>query len=176
MRGTGQRLRRLRHTPRFIPARAGNGPGGGLCLTPPPVHPRACGERDGRRVQLRAALGSSPRVRGTVLGNHDRNGGRRFIPARAGNGAVCNRESRLQPVHPRACGERPDTLRNWDCGSGSSPRVRGTGLPAMASLRSVRFIPARAGNGPRRSKTPTASSVHPRACGERKGTETGWPP
>ena len=93
--------------------------------------------------------------------------GRRFIPAPAGNtcvpvisGKVIHGSSprlrgtptlrpaavRRTPVHPRACGEH---LEAEDI-TGSAHR----------------FIPAPAGNTPRRSRPPTRPPVHPRACGE----------
>ena len=127
----------------------------------------------------------------------------RFIPARAGNGSsglfrnraagsvhprACGERSRREitfdrlnrPVHPRACGERqvPDAIFATQ-GTGSSPRVRGTGCAARAVVRVVRgnrFIPARAGNGlvTIESRHPsTCHPVHPRACGERSNSGGG---
>ena len=67
-------------------------------------------------------------------------------------GAVVIRHT---PVHPRACGEH-DRVRGH--ASGSPPRL-------------IRFIPARAGNGPSTQRirwSCTCSPVHPRACGERR--------
>ena len=140
---------------RFIPARAGNGK--------QPADSRRSGssprvrgtEPAGSRPTSR---GSSPRVRGTVFardftsiaGSSPRVRGTgssvetaRFIPARAGNGAPGARRH-TSPVHPRACGERPERGHDYwrssvhprACGErasketaisiGSSPRVRGT--------------------------------------------------
>ena len=91
---------------RFIPARAGNG----VPQAPPmfrgSVHPRACGERKCSRMSLATAIGSSPRVRGTVERFGHRLVLRRFIPARAGNGCALAFSPRRCSVHPRACGER----------------------------------------------------------------------
>ena len=50
--------------------------------------------------------------------------------------------------------------------NGSSPRARGTPAFALTHLGPKRFIPARAGNTARWSRAATATSVHPRACGE----------
>ena len=50
---------------------------------------------------------------------------------------------------------------------GSSPRLRGTGGNARRPEPGRRFIPAPAGNGRRPTDPRGASSVHPRACGER---------
>ena len=49
------------------------------------------------------------------------------------------------------------------------PALRGTGVRNRRLRRVGRFIPARAGNGPRDSRARTSISVHPRACGERVG-------
>ena len=51
--------------------------------------------------------------------------------------------------------------------SGSSPRVRGTGVLENVSEGTNRFIPAGAGNGFTRLKTCCYQPVHPRGCGER---------
>ncbi len=65
VRGTLSLLAMLALRDRFIPACAGNAR---RCAAPrrsSPVHPRVCGERPGRRSGFVAAIGSSPRVRGT---------------------------------------------------------------------------------------------------------------
>ena len=69
--------------------------------------------------------------------------------------------------HPRACGEQvfpPLTVPN---GSGSPPRVRGTG--AVSSIRPLknRITPARAGNSPWEEFLIALWEDHPRACGEQ---------
>ena len=90
------------------------------------VHPRACGEHDcvGACAHC-VAVGSSPRVRGT-LSDLRASCDSRFIPARAGNTLYDVSPVTYPAVHPRACGEHscircPDMTAN-----GSSPRVRGT--------------------------------------------------
>ena len=111
---------------RFIPARAGNGWKFRLMAEQPTVHPRACGERVTDTPLPRVGFGSSPRVRGTDVGELPAFFQRRFIPARAGNGSEEQTVFGTISVHPRACGERHGTTL---CGidfPGSSPRVRGT--------------------------------------------------
>ena len=71
---------------RFIPACAGNGNCIRVDLDGRPVHPRVCGERTVPGQVGGAAVGSSPRVRGTGSSAHERLHKRRFIPACAGNG------------------------------------------------------------------------------------------
>ena len=90
------------------------------------VHPRACGEhkRTGKPMKLYA--GSSPRLRGTRGHEYAEQRLRRFIPAPAGNTHSMRWAKRLQPVHPRACGEHPLRARLIWSIVGSSPRLRGT--------------------------------------------------
>ena len=139
----------------------------------PPVHPRASGEH--RRVCSRCAccVGSSPRERGTqpILAHHPDS--RRFIPARAGNTTTARRSDRQMPVHPRASGEHSNWSTKFMTATGSSPRERGTRPRAWAARRTVRFIPARAGNTGSRASNSTRIAVHPRASGEH-GMHTAW--
>ncbi len=115
------------------------------------------------------AFGSSPRVRGTrrQLGREEPRD--RFIPARAGNAATNPQRFSHLPVHPRACGERRSIQGSASAYFGSSPRVRGTPATLQPLIEADRFIPARAGNAGKPDATGPASTVHPRACGERVG-------
>ena len=167
VRGTAPANRRHHARLRFIPARAGNGSSSSTDREDPPVHPRACGERSICGDDCSLPSGSSPRVRGTVLAADKMSNGKRFIPARAGNGYHAARRDIGQSVHPRACGER-SRARSINSGSiGSSPRVRGTVVVSTSAWWLCRFIPARAGNGRPRSTCSGLATVHPRACGER---------
>ena len=69
------------------------------------VHPRVCGEHTLILLALDKKLGSSPRVRGTLLLAHRRPPGVRFIPACAGNIGWPAPAQPRPPVHPRVCGE-----------------------------------------------------------------------
>ena len=91
---------------RFIPAYAGNAVCGMTLVLSTPVHPRVCGERpSGYSVSARF-VGSSPRMRGTLVrGGSDAAGGR-FIPAYAGNAPPRDSAVLSRSVHPRVCGER----------------------------------------------------------------------
>ena len=106
VRGTGDKAAGLNLWDRFIPARAGNGSGSAAPCNLSTVHPRACGERAMPRQVSSFAAGSSPRVRGTGRVERPPLDVRRFIPARAGNGAASELISLGRSVHP--------------------PRVRGT--------------------------------------------------
>jgi len=131
------------------------------------VHPRACGERGTATSDQIFPNGSSPRVRGTRHRDLRSDFPKRFIPARAGNALDWIFWHFKTPVHPRACGERY-AGKTTDAGhSGSSPRVRGTLLLFILELRSLRFIPARAGNAISDLAPIDLLMVHPRACGER---------
>src|ERR1700730_5798216 len=94
---------------RFIPAHAGNAAVRFMGTTGRPVHPRACGERDGLLAKRLRGSGSSPRMRGTRWTSGEAITWLRFIPAHAGNAMDFWRSDYVGPVHPRACGERSST-------------------------------------------------------------------
>ena len=85
MRGIPAEILALGAAERFIPAHAGNTaflaavPGCGT------VHPRACGEYAMNKPLNAADTGSSPRMRGILLGCFLHGCSYRFIPAHAGN-------------------------------------------------------------------------------------------
>ncbi len=119
--------------------------------------------------------GSSPRVRGTPRRSPRLGRCRRFIPARAGNACWRALGWGMDPVHPRACGERSAEGSSGGEVDGSSPRVRGTRGDGDCRAASRRFIPARAGNAARRRLVCLAPPVHPRACGERSRVKRSEP-
>ena len=151
---------------RFIPACAGNTR---WCVRSSPrraVHPRVCGEHAVLCATASGDSGSSPRVRGTRdvrPGVVDRD---RFIPACAGNTPRPSGSRRTTSVHPRVCGEHDGYVGRPMMVAGSSPRVRGT-LHRVEHLADCqRFIPACAGNTHISRRCGSATSVHPRVCGE----------
>ena len=113
-------------TQRFIPAPAGNRIQSQSAKTGTTVHPRACGEQHLAAVFLDSAVGSSPRLRGTVNGGGQLKVGQRFIPAPAGNSNPLCALAAQDPVHPRACGEQDKRPCFTGPCPGSSPRLRGT--------------------------------------------------
>ena len=105
VRGTRMRPCGARGYHRFIPACAGNTAAPHAPSDALPVHPRVCGEHELPHVAAHATIGSSPRVRGTLLAQRrDRLAGR-FIPACAGNTTPTPTPTTTKTVHPRVCGE-----------------------------------------------------------------------
>ena len=165
-RGTPDVIGVAHDSRRFIPAWAGNTPVRRGSRRRRTVHPRVGGEhRQVHRTDRRQG-GSSPRGRGTHPGPRGRGPRRRFIPALAGN--TRTRASPWWPrtVHPRVGGEHPRRVVTAATRAGSSPRGRGTQPAGKDGWRSVRFIPAWAGNTPVRARSAAARSVHPRVGGE----------
>jgi len=113
--------------------------------------------------------GSSPRTRGTGYRRGSSRGRSRFIPAHAGNSALCRHQSALSPVHPRARGEQFSPPWAKSIGVGSSPRTRGTGVHGRERRGHPRFIPAHAGNSNQGNGPYIPEPVHPRARGEQAG-------
>ena len=152
---------------RFIHALAGNS---GLCACSnprSPVHPRACGEQIAEANRRNSRGGSSPRLRGTGDRWTRGEGGRRFIPAPAGNRKVTGFARTAISVHPRACGEQFPSLSSIGSPAGSSPRLRGTAVNLENPVHEIRFIPAPAGNRAIGADRFRRAAVHPRACGEQ---------
>ncbi len=106
LRGTLDVARPIVPIVRFIPAPAGNAMMRCRRSINGTVHPRACGERLRTCGAAFAAVGSSPRLRGTRFLDGRRVRVSRFIPAPAGNAAALRTGHRRLAVHPRACGER----------------------------------------------------------------------
>ena len=146
VRGTAVPLPYRLDPVRFIPACAGNRPCAPGAWPTMPVHPRVCGEQQSTTLLGWLSGGSSPRVRGTVIGLVEQLAEIRFIPACAGNSTSVCRSLLVPPVHPRVCGEQTCSGTNSRFASGSSPRVRGTGIEAHPRESLGRFIPACAGN------------------------------
>ena len=166
LRGTLQPQSQAQDHVRFIPAPAGNSDRAPRRPARGTVHPRACGELIALFASFVGVSGSSPRLRGTPMAVATRKGGRRFIPASAGNSSAGQSPPRKPTVHPRVCGELITTEIGLSGEDGSSPRLRGT--RGAADLRPAlrRFIPASAGNSGARRASGAARPVHPRVCGE----------
>src|SRR5690606_1955781 len=130
-------------------------------------HPRVCGERDLAVRITEQPTGSSPRVRGEGIAHPDLGDAERFIPACAGGGTSIHPGGTGLPVPPRGVGERFRALIIFFASDGSSPRVRGEGIPSQQQYERGRFIPACAGRGISTLLSNVHVPVHPRVCGER---------
>ena len=116
---------------------------------------------------MRTYSGSSPHARGTLGDVIQLAGGRRFIPAYAGNAALSALRRSWAAVHPCIRGERTVARKSSPPQAGSSPHARGTLEEAPDLLAPLRFIPAYAGNATSGTRTARATTVHPRMRGER---------
>ena len=131
---------------RFIPASAGNTASCSILRAWTSVHPRERGEHTAPVYDLTDDDGSSPRARGT----HWRMAASRTWSA----------------VHPRERGEHSVHTVQRLHDYGSSPRARGTLRGRCRRHEARRFIPASAGNTPRRALRVRVVEVHPRERGE----------
>ena len=150
----------------FIPAWAGNTVAAAVIVSRAAVHPRVGGEHASITIRVAARSGSSPRGRGTHAIKQEIKLFGRFIPAWAGNTRACASKHSLPPVHPRVGGEHISTTPRISCGSGSSPRGRGTRACRRWPPGRLRFIPAWAGNTQTTRAAAVYSAVHPRVGGE----------
>ena len=166
-RGTLRRDGERRRRARFIPACAGNARRRRRSGPTSSVHPRVRGERAPGAVGGEGWSGSSPRARGTRVGEVRDEPGDRFIPACAGNARGTGSGSTCRSVHPRVRGERCSAALIRASSCGSSPRARGTRSAGGRHVRARRFIPACAGNARSRACTSRKPPVHPRVRGER---------
>ena len=150
----------------LIPACAGKTPATSGPPSPPPAHPRVCGENMTCTERKTASRGSSPRVRGKPVPGFRVLLRRGLIPARAGKTPCCSSRARPWTAHPRACGENAQSHYRRFKEFGSSPRLRGKLGTASIRGSAGGLIPARAGKTPRRLPRPAHPPAHPRACGE----------
>ena len=109
-------------------------------------HPRVCGEHRTAVAERVENQGSSPRMRGTLVGDRLANVDPGIIPAYAGNTRrSCPARSPTRD-HPRVCGEHKGQAAIGPSPMGSSPRMRGTQVRAVLFLPYDGIIPAYAGN------------------------------
>ena len=125
MRGKLEIIRLLSKRSRLIPAYAGKTVDFAHLSGARGAHPRVCGENLVVWLVPKIAVGSSPRMRGKLLAHEKRPLPPRLIPAYAGKTSRGLLLDRVDPAHPRVCGE--NSTREWVmCGTlGSSPRMRG---------------------------------------------------
>ncbi len=125
MRGKHPAGRDRRHRLRIIPAHAGQTAMGVQPRVAAADHPRACGANMTTVIESWLNAGSSPRMRGKP-------GASRSYSTRAAD-------------HPRACGANSSLRSSSSEHCGSSPRMRGKLRRISPRSRSIRIIPAHAG-------------------------------
>ena len=165
MRGKRQVQKHNEFRGRIIPAHAGQTSASSASSSPTTDHPRACGANQGQRHPSRRLPGSSPRMRGKLLGQLANRIHRRIIPAHAGQTRRCVVTQDFSADHPRACGANSVGVGVAPVELGSSPRMRGK-LPVIhRDETNDRIIPAHAGQTPSLEMPQYMTSDHPRACG-----------
>ena len=165
VRGKLQIVSEERHISRIIPARAGQTSSAMSLSSRATDHPRACGANTPRTLSASHSNGSSPRVRGKLLGRVAGAVQYRIIPARAGQTEVRYDADRASSDHPRACGANLVGDELVQSGHGSSPRVRGKLVAGLDLFCAARIIPARAGQTKSKPLNAVSMADHPRACG-----------
>ena len=110
----------------IIPAGAGLTHGDFLMIKLRRDHPRGCGAHHVSRVEFHVKLGSSPRVRGSLLSLQIQLAFLGIIPAGAGLTQICGQAQYAGWDHPRGCGAHAASSRPTSSARGSSPRVRGS--------------------------------------------------
>ena len=168
MRGTRARRGHSGHGIGIIPAYAGNTNVWPFAAFLHRDHPRVCGEHSSSVWAEAPSPGSSPRMRGTLLGflvGQEHCG---IIPAYAGNTVGSGRWPDRCWDHPRVCGEHPPTVCQGVSGLGSSPRMRGTPEENVVVLNNGGIIPAYAGNTLSIFPSNAFKRDHPRVCGEHE--------
>ena len=146
MRGTHADWLEGRRVLGIIPAYAGNTLDRLFALNLKRDHPRVCGEHPSMSIILPLTEGSSPRMRGTLLTLIFPCPASRIIPAYAGNTPAGYSVAWCVRDHPRVCGEHIEYTVEGATSQGSSPRMRGTQIPAFQRFLSLGIIPAYAGN------------------------------
>ena len=111
-------------------------------------------------------MGSSPRMRGTLLRPHSGWRNAWIIPAYAGNTRTPTEPATSSRDHPRVCGEHAVREDEIAFRRGSSPRMRGTPVASVTIRSMAGIIPAYAGNTHVWPTRPASDRDHPRVCGE----------
>ena len=114
--------------------------------------------------------GSPPRMRGKADVSQPVERGHGITPAHAGKSCPDRRTCRPAWDHPRACGEKLQSVFDLPEVSGSPPRMRGKGPLCHAPCIGPRITPAHAGKSQWLHRLGCRWWDHPRACGEKVST------
>ena len=128
-------------------------------------HPRGCGAHDSLVRINYFEMGSSPRVRGSLLRQRRNECEEGIIPAGAGLTHRRREHHAQNGDHPRGCGAHPAFSPATMRSTGSSPRVRGSRKCRSAAQGPDGIIPAGAGLTRRTSSGMRLPRDHPRGCG-----------
>ena len=131
-------------------------------------HPRACGANLNPRRLFFSTTGSSPRMRGKRRRRDEAVKNLRIIPAHAGQTVGSLEQFQIDSDHPRACGANQGVVKDVFVLDGSSPRMRGKRSGAWNSFKSIRIIPAHAGQTECGTRARGRRTDHPRACGANR--------
>ena len=146
-----------------------------LCLLGlPRDHPRGCGAHIQFNQYLKASLGSSPRVRGSLVEKYGFSLSTGIIPAGAGLTLPNSTAPQQIGDHPRGCGAHAGSSAKPKSKPGSSPRVRGS--PSWTGCATPRSGIIPAGAGLTYAYNPPASGIrdHPRGCGAHCASGRAW--
>ncbi len=145
-RGTPKMPAALRDPKRFIPAGAGNTNNLLFAYFTHAVYPRWRGEHTLLSGREQPLGGLSPLARGTPSYRENTTSRSRFIPAGAGNTPLSVLLCRCCSVYPRWRGEHYEAGHEDEVIRGLSPLARGTRNCSSTHAKTMRFIPAGAGN------------------------------
>ena len=150
---------------RSIPASAGQPSRRRTAALKAQVYPRECGAARQWAPKIAENEGLSPRVRGSLGGNHPLDVSHRSIPASAGQPRLQGRRVDLVGVYPRECGAAmTDPIARFNS-DGLSPRVRGSLNLLSRSFQQNGSIPASAGQPASLYLATQPPRVYPRECG-----------
>ena len=165
MRGSLNTKSKYGAHPGIIPAGAGLTTSTGVRDSPDRDHPRGCGAHAYSIPPIFIQLGSSPRVRGSLLFSVLPVSHSGIIPAGAGLTSSPIRSRRQSRDHPRGCGAHCRIGRHWSLSAGSSPRVRGSLKEGKKIAWCFGIIPAGAGLTSWSRGAEGERWDHPRGCG-----------
>ena len=140
----------------------------------PRVYPRVCGGTRRSCAWPWHRRGLSPRVRGNQATTCLWTAWRGSIPACAGEPGIPVGQPQLTTVYPRVCGGTAAMRGRSRRPAGLSPRVRGNRPVLLYPLRSIRSIPACAGEPIHGVGSQSHAAVYPRVCGGTEWDGLGW--
>ena len=130
-------------------------------------HPRVCGEKRQKFLQMGGQQGSPPRMRGKASSPSRWILGTRITPAYAGKSFNLYALTTAFWDHPRVCGEKLRCCMRWQIRRGSPPRMRGKDAKVLIMLPLRGITPAYAGKRPCTRYSQKGTRDHPRVCGEK---------